>query len=295
MVEKGEETVADEVGGRLEPGGEQQDRSGDDLIVAERVTGLAGGNQARQQVVRRRTTTFGDQVEEVGAHLIHRRGGGVQRGRVGGRVQGRGPGPHERLETRPVRSGDADQLADDGDRQRERQRGHDVDLACVEHVVQVAGDHCFDRRPQPVDPVRGERPADQAAEPGVVRRVGKEHVVPGPLEERLALLGVDVETGEPERRPLPRRPQRRPAPETRVAQRGHAVLVAAQHDRPEAAAQHRGGVAQLAVERVGVGSAFGGEQQAEQDVVSVNVTDGGHQRFLTGRRGPSHRCRRVGR
>jgi len=87
---------------------------------------------------------------------------------------------HERLSELVSPSlGHAEQLADDGERQREREARHQVDrriwtvrLDVVEEIV----DHLLDPRLQRFDPAQRERGGDQPAEPGVVGRVDVEHV-----------------------------------------------------------------------------------------------------------------------
>ena len=95
-------------------------------------------------------------------------------GRRGGRQQGGEPG----AELGPVRLGDAEQLADHGERQREGEARDQVDdgvAAAVQLVEQVVDDR-LDAGPQRGDPRAAERGRGQPAQPGVVGRVDAEHV-----------------------------------------------------------------------------------------------------------------------
>jgi hypothetical protein len=80
---------------------------------------------------------------------------------------------------RPVLFGDAEQLTDDRERQRERERGHQVDLAIRAHggdgIEEIVDDRVHPR-PQPFDPANRERGRHQATQTGVIRRVDVEHV-----------------------------------------------------------------------------------------------------------------------
>jgi hypothetical protein len=106
-----------------------------------------------------------------------RRGGHGRGRRLGrrGRGEQRGePGP----ELVPVWSGDAEQLADHGERQREGEAGDQVDdgLAVRFEVVQQPVGDRLDPWPEGGDPRPAERRGGQPAQPGVVGRVGAEHV-----------------------------------------------------------------------------------------------------------------------
>jgi hypothetical protein len=78
----------------------------------------------------------------------------------------------------PVGFGDAEQLADHGERQREGEARDQVDdgvAAAVQLVEQVVDDR-LDPRAQRGDPRAAERGGGQRAQPGVVGRVDAEHV-----------------------------------------------------------------------------------------------------------------------
>ena len=113
---------------------------------------------------------------------------------------GCGPGygvsrvPKPRTEVGPVRFRDPEQLADHGERQRERVTGHQVDDAVGAAAGRQVGEQILDDRPdaglQRVDPPPAERGHGQPAQPRVVRRVDDEHV-PGQRRPRKA-LGDDL-------------------------------------------------------------------------------------------------------
>ena len=102
--------------------------------------------------------------------------------RLGVLLRGRGgdeqPGEAS-TEGGAVGLGYSEQLADDGERQRERETGDEVDPAvgslrgdAVEQLV----DDGLDPWPQRLDAPRREGARDQPAEPGVIRRIDGEHV-----------------------------------------------------------------------------------------------------------------------
>src|SRR5581483_12128782 len=97
VAQQGERAVADQIRGGLVAGDEQQEDRRDELVMAQRLTRLLGGDQRREQVVLGRALPFGDQPVEVVDQRVggvvgggnafrrtHRRGveSGAQRGRL---------------------------------------------------------------------------------------------------------------------------------------------------------------------------------------------------------------------
>ena len=70
MTEEGQEAVAQQIGGGLEAGGEEQDGRREDLVVGELIVVVAGLTQRAEQIVRRAATALRQQLREVGAQAF---------------------------------------------------------------------------------------------------------------------------------------------------------------------------------------------------------------------------------
>ena len=96
----------------------------------------------------------------------------------------------------PIRLGHAEQLADDGERQRERERADEIDPASGPAAAMSSSRSSTMRlhaRAQRLDAARREGGRDEPAQPGVIGRVDAEHV---PRERRAReALGHDVAAG----------------------------------------------------------------------------------------------------
>ena len=176
VAEQGDGSVADQAGGGVVPGDDQLEDRGQHLLPVQRVPLVGGPDQVGDQVLARLDTFAVEQIGQVPDDV--RRGGdraGGWLGCGGGRQQGGEPG----AELGPVRLGDAEQLADHGEREREGEPRDQVDhggvAAAVQLVEQVVDDG-LDAGPQRGDPGAAERGRGQPAQPGVVGRVDAEHV-----------------------------------------------------------------------------------------------------------------------
>ncbi|HZN77235.1 MAG TPA: hypothetical protein VFC00_36880 [Micromonosporaceae bacterium] len=65
----------------------------------------------------------------------------------------------------------AEKVGDDRDRQRRRQRGHQIELSRRHDLIQQAADGRLDPRAVARDLLGAERRLGEAAQPGVVRRI----------------------------------------------------------------------------------------------------------------------------
>ena len=223
MAQERQGAVADQVDRGLMAGDEQEDARGEQLVLAQRVARFLGGDEAREHVVPRRGPALGDEPAEVlgeGAaageallgHLrVRRQQDGVETARD----------VHPpRLEALVVLDGDAEHLADDGHGQRIRELLDQVHRPRALDSREQAVDDLLDVRPESLDHARGERLADEAPQPRVVRGVAIQHRQPD--------AGRD---GHAEARRHERGD--RLLGETRVAQYRHDVLVPGEHPEPE--------------------------------------------------------------
>ena len=97
-------------------------------------------------------------------------------------------------------AGHAHQLADHGHGQRQRELGHELDVAPLGEVVEQLLDQLVHGRPQALDLAGGERARDQPAQAGVVRRVRQSMLCCDGLEE-LAAAGCRRRRRSPSRCP----------------------------------------------------------------------------------------------
>jgi hypothetical protein len=156
------------------------------------------------------------------------------------------------LEISPVGVGHPEQFADHQRRDRQRERRHQVGRAAPRgHRVEVLVDDLHDARLQPLHPPHGELRPEQAAQPGVLRRVQRQqltrarllplllaarigrraerHAVAEPVGVAEHLAHVGVAGGDPHVRP-----ERRLEPPDAVPLAELAQLV----DRRETVAPH---------------------------------------------------------
>ena len=140
--------------------------------------------------------------------------------------------PDERPEPRVVLGGHADELADDGDREREAERVQQLDLAGLD-AVEDPLDEVADASAEGLDATRCEGPADEAPDARVVGRVEEQHRVAATVE----VLGEGVELFVAEAQPRGESP--RALAEVVAGEHRLAVVVAGQHpDDPEAGHLH---------------------------------------------------------
>ncbi len=125
MIEQRHQPIAEQMGRRLEAGGKQQRGHGDQLVVAELLAGVGRRHEPAEQVFSWLLPAFGGEVGQILADGLGRRVGALQDLRRED-VQHHGPITNQRLERQSVGRRDAEQFADHGDRQRERE--------CVDEV-----------------------------------------------------------------------------------------------------------------------------------------------------------------
>ena len=125
-----ERAAGDQVDRGLMSGHQQQEHHGDQLVLPEPVPLVPGRDQRGKQVVGGLLPLGRQQRHEVTDHR-----GGVRLEHLGrGRVRDDGGRPVP--EVVPVLDRDAEELADHRDRQRESERGQQVDLALTGHAVE---------------------------------------------------------------------------------------------------------------------------------------------------------------
>ena len=176
MLEQGDDAVADEARGRVVAGDDQLEDRRQQLLGAEPLVAVAGADQPAHEVVAGAGLLGLDERFE---HRDDRVGRLLRPCVLGG---GRG-GDEQRGESAPqvgpIRLGHAEQLADDGERQRERERADEVDPRVRSgggDVVEEVVDDGLHARAERLDAARREGGRDEAAQPGVIRRVDAEHV-----------------------------------------------------------------------------------------------------------------------
>ncbi len=200
LVGVGEEAVhgvVDEVDGRLETRGEQQDQVVHQLLFAEAAF-VAGGDEGRRQVVGRVLALV---LEERGERAVQLDpvGLGVLQGdrRVEEAVDDAVEGP-----ARTVLAGRyAEEFAHHLVRHRRRERRPQVDDFALRdplQLVQRPVDDLLDAREQRIDAPLGEGGGHRLAQPAVVGAVGGDHVAHrDPDRERPGAGDVPVDPGRP--------------------------------------------------------------------------------------------------
>ena len=116
-----------------------------------------------------------DQLPEVHGELHHGLVAGGDGCVVGRRVDQGRDGPDQWSDLLVALTGDAEQLGDHRDRERDRQLGHDVAAAPQDQVGQDRVEQRLEVRSHLLDPAGGERPADERPDAGVVRWVQQQH------------------------------------------------------------------------------------------------------------------------
>jgi hypothetical protein len=100
----------------------------------------------------------------------------------------------QRAEAVPVGFGDAEQLADDGHREAEREELHEIDAGrlgfCFGHRVEECHGDALDRRLQSVRASRAEGGRHQGPDAAVVRRVRLQDGLPEGVQRALRTLRV---------------------------------------------------------------------------------------------------------
>ena len=179
LAQQLQDRIRDEVHGGLVAGDQQQVAGGHDLLGRQLVAVLLGRDQRRDQVLPRRGPALLDELGEVtaqpaaGLHALieglrHLTGDGGERVEPLGQ-QGRGP-----AELRLVLDRDAEQPADDRNRQWMREVGHDVEAVPLGDLVEQTVDQRADLALERLDPLRGEGLLRELAQPGVVGRIEEE-------------------------------------------------------------------------------------------------------------------------
>ncbi len=181
------------------------------------------------------------------------------------RLYALGRGAHLRLQAGPVLRRHAHQLTDHRHGQGQGEVGHELDVAFLSHGVEQVGHQLVHGRAEPLDLARRERTRHQAAQPGVVRRVGHQHVVLRGLEEFAAPRPVLTENAGG------RTLDGQATPESGVAQHGLALVVAVHDVGAERRPADPGLFAHEGVVRVGIRLALGSDQHLQQPPVEVGA------------------------
>jgi hypothetical protein len=168
--------VADEVGGGLVPGHQEEEQHLEQLGRAElRTIGVRGGHQPADEVAARFGAALLDDGGEIRGHLFENRLVDLAAAVDGGRTELLHYLVRPELEARAVRGRDAHDLGDDDDGQRIGERVHDVGLALASDGVEELARDVADAGLEQFHHARGEGLGDEAAEAGVVGRVAAEH------------------------------------------------------------------------------------------------------------------------
>jgi hypothetical protein len=177
------------LGGDVTGHGVQEDHR-DELVVGQPVAVRGALDHRADHVVGR---VLALQLDDPVAVLDH-----VLRGVLDhlGRVAGADQLDRPLLESLAVLERDAEDVADDHDRQRLGVLGDQVDVVPALELGQVVVDELLDPRPERLHPAQREGLADQRAQPGVPGRVAVQHVL-GQLvvEAHVGLLVLDVRPG----------------------------------------------------------------------------------------------------
>ncbi len=254
MPEQGKEAVADQVHGGLVAGDEEQDAGGEQLALGEPVALLLHCDEGGEQVRARMAAALGEQRAEVvrdpapaDAPALHDR----RVGRDADRVEAPDDVRRPLLDLLVVADRHPQHVADDGHGKGIGEIGDHVHPPRRLHPVEQAVDHALDLAAHALDHPGGERPVDERPQAGVVGRVAEEHGAGEAAGLRLlAVLGREDGLEAV-------------AAEARVPQRRDAVLVAGQDPEAERAQVDGVGLAQVPVERVGVG-VEGGRERVEE-------------------------------
>ena len=228
MTQERERSVADEIDRRFMAGDQEQHAGREQLVLAELVPRLLGGDEAGEQVGARRGASLGDEGAEILGQGSSRPCPTLRHVRFRRQEEGvQAPRDVQTplLETLPIRRRDAEHLADHDDRKGIGEVLDEVHPARALHGVEETVDDLLDPGTQHLYDARGERLVDEAAQARVVGRVAHEHrqthrrrgsTVAGGYEGLDAFLA-----------------------QARIAQHAHHVFVAGEDPEPERAAMHR--------------------------------------------------------
>ena len=231
-------------------GDEEQDAGGEQLALGEPVALLLDRDERGEQVRARMPAALGEQRAEVVRDPAPADTPALHDRRVGRDADGvEAPDDVRRppLDLLVVADRHAQHVADDGHREGIGEIGDHVHPPLRLHAVEQAVHHTLDLLAHALDHPRRERPVDQRPQAGVVGRIAEEHGAGQAAGLRLlAVLGREDGLEAV-------------AAEARIPQGRDAVLVAGED--PEAQAAQVDGIrlAQVPVERVGVGVEFGRE------------------------------------
>ncbi len=200
MGEQRGDGVADEMDGVLVSGDEDEEGQGHQLVLAQAVFLVAYGDERGEQVVARAPSPVREEAGEEGeqpADGVTRPGGAC------------GVGCHQRVgpgtEVGPAVLGDAQEVADHGDRQRGGVGGDQVELLVPAPRVEEPVRDASHGVAQLLDAAGSERLGDQPADPRVVRRVhvqqvgvqrGRQSHAPVPAGRAVALVQGQAPVGE---------------------------------------------------------------------------------------------------
>ena len=136
LAQQRQQAVAEQVGGGLEAGGEEQRGERDQLVVRQPIAADLRRGQVAQQILARLAALLRDQLQEVGADGELR--GVGRRHLLGGRLhlEDRHQIAHQLAELRPIRLRHAEHLADDRHRQREADGFEHVAAAGLGHRIE---------------------------------------------------------------------------------------------------------------------------------------------------------------
>ena len=181
-----QQPVADQVDGGLVAGAEQQNDIGGQFLIGELAAVFLGLHQLRGQVVAGVLPPQLEQLLEI--HLGHQRcWHWPARFRLGQRhrIEQASAVARTGVEHLAMLLGNSEHVADDRDRQPERKILDQVHMALVDNAIQRFIDDLLDARTHVLDPARGKRFHDQAAQPRVVGRILLQHPVAHAAEDRL--------------------------------------------------------------------------------------------------------------
>jgi hypothetical protein len=149
------------------PADEEEERSGEQLPLAETVAVLLGGDQRREQVLARRGPAAAGEVGEVVVEGVSGRAdlGPLRRAHELPRVREGGEDAGPSLQRGAIGCRHAQQLADDHHRQRVGQLCDDVHAAVTTFLDRIEEpiDPISNAGAQPLDGAQGERLAHQPA------------------------------------------------------------------------------------------------------------------------------------
>ncbi len=161
------------------PGDQQQNTRRVQLRTGELVPGILGSNQLGEQILTRSTAPPLDQLVEIGNQLTAR---GLELGRVASvlgshlcrRVEGAAGQRRPDMQSGFVLERDAEQLTDNGHRDRVRVMIDDIEIAGTGTLVEQRIGELLDPGLQPLHHTCRERLRHQPTQPSVVRRIDEQ-------------------------------------------------------------------------------------------------------------------------